>query len=101
VLHAFLIWGSKHRMGSINTFRHASCGTELGAGAFCAKCRVVPAPRDVLRTPRRHKPSARTDAVSLALRDPSPLLAPVEVPTAGPSHNLPRDGPPGRFVATI
>jgi DNA-binding HxlR family transcriptional regulator len=82
VLHAMLMWGAKHLKQSVNTFRHATCGTELSAGAFCAKCGVVPEPRDVLRAPRSSKPSKRTDPVSLALRDPSPLLQPVEVGAA-------------------
>jgi DNA-binding HxlR family transcriptional regulator len=82
VLHAMLVWGTKHRRASVNVFRHAKCATELSAGAFCANCGVVPKPRDVLRAPRSSKPSKRTDPVSIALRDPSPLLQPVEVGAA-------------------
>jgi DNA-binding HxlR family transcriptional regulator len=82
VLHAMLMWGAKHLRQSVNEFRHAKCATELSAGAFCAKCGVVPQPRDVLRAPRNSRPRGRTDPVSLALRDPSPLLQPVEVQAA-------------------
>jgi DNA-binding HxlR family transcriptional regulator len=79
VLHALLVWGSKHRRGSANVYRHAACGTELAEGARCPSCGIVPRPEDVASGPRRGNAGARTDAVTAIIRQPRHLLEPVDL----------------------
>ena len=76
-LHALIAWGARHRRPSPNSYRHAACDTELGPGATCPVCGVVPPAPDVLVVPR---PSAagRTDPVSVAMLAPRRLLEPVD-----------------------
>jgi DNA-binding HxlR family transcriptional regulator len=83
-LHALIAWGARHRRPSTNSYRHAVCETELGPGAACPACGLVPGAEDVLVVPRGgpDRPS-RTDPVSAAMRAPRRLLEPIEV--AGPS----------------
>src|SRR3954447_23732256 len=84
-LHGLITWGSRHRRPSTNTYRHAACKTELGPGAACPRCGVVPRPADVLVVPRRTAAhhGRRTDPVSLAMRGRTRrLLEPVEVGAA-------------------
>jgi DNA-binding HxlR family transcriptional regulator len=78
-LHALIAWGDRHRRRSTNAYRHAACGTDLGAGAACPTCGLVPAPGDVLVVPRAADAPGRTDPVSVAMRGPRRLLDPVEV----------------------
>ena len=79
-LHALIAWGDRHRRSSTNAYRHASCGTELGPGAACPACRVVPAAADVLVVPRATGGSpGRTDPVSAAMGRPRRLLEPLAV----------------------
>ena len=83
-LHALITWGDRHRRPSTNAYRHAACGTDLGPGAACPACGVVPPAGDVLVVPRATAGSrGRTDAVSAAMRRPRRLLEPVDVD--GPS----------------
>jgi DNA-binding HxlR family transcriptional regulator len=83
-LHALITWGARHRRPSTNTYRHAACETELGPGAACPRCGIVPRPADVLVVPRGESAGGRTDPVSRAIRGRRRrLLEPVEV--AGPS----------------
>ena len=77
-LHALIAWGSEHRRRSSNTYRHAACHTELGPGATCPRCAIVPPPEDVLVTPRGGAAPGRGDPVSAALRGPRRLLQPVD-----------------------
>jgi DNA-binding HxlR family transcriptional regulator len=77
-LHALIAWGDRHRRPSTNAYRHAACGTELGAGAACPACGLVPAPADVLVVPRTGDGPRRTDPVSAGMRGPRRLLEPVE-----------------------
>src|SRR6476646_926806 len=51
-LHALITWGDRHRRPSTNAYRHAACGSELGPGAACPACQVVPAAAEVLVVPR-------------------------------------------------
>jgi hypothetical protein len=79
-LHALIAWGDRHRRPSTNAYRHAACGTDLGPGAACPACRVVPAAADVLVVPRATGGSpGRTDPVSAAMGRPRRLLEPLEV----------------------
>ncbi len=87
-LHALIAWGDRHRRPSTNAYRHAACGTELGPGAACPACGVVPAAADVLVVPRATGPG-RADPVSAAMRRPRRLLEPLEVD--GPSLAPRRD----------
>jgi DNA-binding HxlR family transcriptional regulator len=86
-LHGLITWGSRHRRPSTNTYRHAACETELGAGAACPRCGVVPRPADVLVVPRgKGTRGGRADPVSLAIRGRTRrLLEPVEVGAAAAS----------------
>jgi DNA-binding HxlR family transcriptional regulator len=78
-LHALIGWGDRHCRPSTNAYRHAACGTDLGAGAACPACGLVPPAADVLVVPRAAGGSGgRTDPVSAALRRPRRLLEPVE-----------------------
>jgi DNA-binding HxlR family transcriptional regulator len=83
-VHALVAWGSRHRRPSSSTYLHAACETELGPGAACPACGVVPAPGDVLVVRRRTK-AGRTDPVSRAMPPRRRLLEPVEVPPAAPA----------------
>src|SRR3954462_4850195 len=51
-LHALIAWGAKPGRQSMNIYRHATCGTELGPGAMCPACGVVPPAADVMLVPR-------------------------------------------------
>jgi len=83
-LHALITWGDRHRRPSTNAYRHAVCGTDLGPGAACPACGVVPAAADVLVVPRAAGSGrGRTDPVSAAMGRPRRLLEPVGVD--GPS----------------
>jgi DNA-binding HxlR family transcriptional regulator len=82
-IHALITWGAAHRRPSTNAYRHAACGTELGAGAACPACGAVPSAADVLVVPREDATGGRTDPVSVAMRGARRLLEPVEVD--GPS----------------
>jgi DNA-binding HxlR family transcriptional regulator len=77
-LHALIAWGGRHRRPSTNSYRHAACGTELGPGATCPACGVVPPAADVLLVPRATSGRGRTDAVSAAMRAERRLLEPLE-----------------------
>jgi DNA-binding HxlR family transcriptional regulator len=77
-LHALLAWGGRHRSPNSRVFRHAPCGTALDATAFCGTCRLTPGPADITMEPRPGQAWRRSDAVTLALREPRRLLEPVE-----------------------
>jgi DNA-binding HxlR family transcriptional regulator len=76
-LHALIAWGGRYRRPSTNTYRHAACDTELGPGAACPACGVVPPAADVLVVPRATG-GGRTDPVSVAMRAPRRLLEPID-----------------------
>ena len=77
-LHALIAWGARHRRPSTNRYRHAACDTELGPGASCPACGVVPPAADVLVVPRPSVAGGRTDPVSIAMRAPRRLLEPID-----------------------
>jgi DNA-binding HxlR family transcriptional regulator len=77
-IHALIAWGARHRRPSTNTYRHATCETELGPGAACPACGVVPPAADVLVVPRPSVIGGRTDPVSVAMRAPRRLLEPID-----------------------
>jgi DNA-binding HxlR family transcriptional regulator len=78
MLYDLIRWGSKHRLRSYSTYRHAACGTELVTGARCPRCNVTPRPDHVVRVPRRGTQPARSDPVSVALHTRRRLLEPVD-----------------------
>jgi len=79
VLHALTVWGGRRRAGAgRRRFLHVPCGTELDAQAACPACGVVPPAADVLTTYGAARSDARTDRVSVALREPRRLLAPLD-----------------------
>ncbi len=77
-LHALIAWGARHRRPSTNRYRHAACDTELGPGASCPACGVVPPAADVLVVPRPSGGGGRTDPVSVAMGVPRRLLEPID-----------------------
>src|SRR3954453_859505 len=85
-LHALIAWGARHRRPSTNSYRHVACDTELGPGATCAACGVVPPARDVLVVPRATA-GGRTDPVSVAMRAPRRLLEPLDYRAPAPARS--------------
>lgn len=85
-LYSLLWWGARHQAGTSGrrrVFHHTDCpagGADLAAGAVCPACGTLPAP-DALETRVIHPDATdrpvRDDAVSVALRRPHRLLAPL------------------------
>ncbi|WP_055569544.1 hypothetical protein [Streptomyces atriruber] len=65
--------GAPHRV-----FRHAECGTELGAVGDCPACGYLVPPADVEMLPDPGLDPDPVDPVSRALARPRRLLQPVE-----------------------
>jgi DNA-binding HxlR family transcriptional regulator len=86
-LHALVVWGAEHRRPSTNSYRHAACETELGPGATCPACGVVPPAEDVVLVPRSASSGGRTDPVSAAMRRTRRLLEPIEARNATPGQD--------------
>jgi DNA-binding HxlR family transcriptional regulator len=78
-IHALLSWGARHRQPSSRIYVHAPCDTALDDAGRCSRCGVTPGPDEIVTKPRDGRGSRRTDPVALALRDPHPLLEPLEV----------------------
>lgn len=73
-------WGREHVDGArLREFRHAECGTELGAYGECAACATVVPLADVLMVPGPDLDPDPTDPVSRALLKPRRLLEPVVI----------------------
>jgi len=87
-LHALIAWGAEHRRPSTNSYRHAVCETELGPGATCPACHIVPPAADVVLVARDPAPGGRTDPVSAAMRATRRLLEPVEVAGAALARDV-------------
>jgi DNA-binding HxlR family transcriptional regulator len=77
VVHALVAWGDAHRHPGSREYRHARCGTVLGAAGQCAACQVTPGPADIETQPRPGRGAFRDDPVAVALRAPHRLLDPV------------------------
>jgi DNA-binding HxlR family transcriptional regulator len=78
VVHALLTWSTSHRRQNSRTFRHATCGTELAAGAVCPTCGVAPDLGEIVTAPRRGRKQVRQDPVALVMRKPRRMLEPIE-----------------------
>lgn len=78
-LYALARWGERHYSpaGPRRRFVHAACGTPLDEVAGCPACGVRPPPTDVEVHPGPGASRRRSDAVSVALREPHRLLTPV------------------------
>lgn len=96
---ALAAWGERHlaERGPRRLFHHVTCGTRLEQVSFCPSCGRHVAPEEVeLRPgPGLHHGVVRDDPVSLALRTPHRMLAPisdkmVETPE-GRSHDVDGD----------
>jgi DNA-binding HxlR family transcriptional regulator len=85
-LHALIVWGARHRRPSTNSYRHAACDTELGSGAACPECGIVPPARDVMVVPHPSMSGGRTDPVSVAMLAPRRLLEPLDLRAQAPSR---------------
>ncbi|MEV0168014.1 winged helix-turn-helix transcriptional regulator [Nonomuraea fuscirosea] len=73
-------WGERHLAGNgpRRLFHHATCDTRLDAVSFCATCRrSVPIEEVEVRPGPGLCDDMRRDQVSLALRKPHRLLAPI------------------------
>ncbi|MEV4078331.1 winged helix-turn-helix transcriptional regulator [Nonomuraea fuscirosea] len=73
-------WGERHLTGNgpRRLFHHATCDTRLDAVSFCATCRrSVPIEEVEVRPGPGLCDDTRRDQVSLALRKPHRLLAPI------------------------
>ena len=89
VVFSLARWGDRHRVGpdgGRRRFRHADCpagGADLADGGVCPACGTLPAPASLETRPLEPDSGAdgerhvRDDAVSLALRRPHRLLAPL------------------------
>lgn len=79
VVHALISWGDRHRVDgpTYRCFAHAACGTELDAHGRCPSCDLHPEPGEIETALRPGMESPRDDAVTLALREPRRLLAPL------------------------
>ncbi len=80
-LYALLRWGDAFGGGqrTRREFVHESCGTRIDDRGACPRCGVVPAPGDLVIQPKNPKDvnAARTDPVSLRLREPHRMLTPL------------------------
>ena len=79
-VHALMQWGEKHRSpgGARRVFVHLACGDAVGPSGWCSTCeREPPAAELEMRPGPGATPPVRDDAVTLALREPRPLLTPL------------------------
>jgi DNA-binding HxlR family transcriptional regulator len=84
-LFALARWGERFTpqdQTSGRTFVHAGCDAELDDRGRCPSCGGTPEPHDVVTRPGPGGGGARSDAVSLALREPRRLLTPLVPPPA-------------------
>jgi DNA-binding HxlR family transcriptional regulator len=80
VVHTLMGWGDRHfAAGARKAFAHAICGTDLTETGRCPACDEHPGPEDVVMRSAPGARSRRTDAVSVALREPHRLLTPLAV----------------------
>ncbi|WP_225832256.1 helix-turn-helix domain-containing protein [Streptomyces sp. NK08204] len=78
-LRALGLWGREQLGGApLRSFRHADCGTEIGAYGECPACGTVVPVRDVVMVPGPGLDPAPADPVSRALLRPKRLLEPLE-----------------------
>jgi DNA-binding HxlR family transcriptional regulator len=78
VLHALLVWGSRHRATNSRVLKHVPCGTVLDDRGRCGTCGLTPDPEDILSEPRGRRRNVRDDPVAAALRAPHRLLEPLD-----------------------
>ncbi|MBD0420735.1 helix-turn-helix transcriptional regulator [Streptomyces sp. TRM S81-3] len=82
-LRALGLWGREHYGGApLRIFRHAVCGTELGAYGECPACGTAVPLGDVEMLPGPGLDPDPADPVSRALLRPKRLLTPVETDSA-------------------
>ena len=77
-MHALMSWGGRHRGPGSRVFMHASCETPLDERGWCPRCRLTPAPDEIITRPRTGRTSRREDPVAIAMREPHRLLEPLE-----------------------
>jgi DNA-binding HxlR family transcriptional regulator len=77
-VYALLQWGDTHFGGSRRQFVHAACGNPVDRRGWCGQCGVLPEPAELeMRPGPGLAGSKRTDAISVALKEPHRLLEPV------------------------
>ena len=82
-LRALGLWGREHfGERKLRSFRHAGCGTELGAYGECPACGIVVPVADVEMVPGPGLDPHPADPVGRALLRPKRLLEPLEVEPA-------------------
>jgi DNA-binding HxlR family transcriptional regulator len=77
-LHALMRWGTE-QFGdghAARYHRHTVCGTDLRSGAYCPVCDTT-VPLEEVESERVPTEASRTDPVSVALRGPRRMLAPL------------------------
>jgi DNA-binding HxlR family transcriptional regulator len=78
-VHTLMQWGERHMApdGPVRLFSHARCATELDPTGACPTCNTDPHPREIEMRPGPGAKRTRDDAVTVALREPHLLLAPL------------------------
>jgi DNA-binding HxlR family transcriptional regulator len=78
-LYALSMWGERHDSpaGPRRVFSHAPCAAELVPTGQCPSCGALPPPEEIDLRPGPGMSLERTDAVSIALREPHRLLTPL------------------------
>ena len=78
-VHTLMQWGERHLAphGPVRLFSHARCDTELDHTGACPTCETDPPPREIETRPGPGAKPTRDDAVTVALREPRRLLAPL------------------------
>jgi DNA-binding HxlR family transcriptional regulator len=83
-LFALSQWGEQHTSPGRprRVFTHADCGGRIRGAGRCEQCGATPSPTDLVTRPGpgAASPSLRDDPVSVALREPRPLLQPLTHP---------------------
>ena len=78
-VHSLMQWGERHLApdGPVRMFSHAACDTDLDASGACPACHTDPPPAEIETRSGPGAKRTRDDAVTVALREPHLLLAPI------------------------
>ncbi|MFE9607061.1 winged helix-turn-helix transcriptional regulator [Streptomyces sp. NPDC006012] len=80
VLRTLGLWGREHFQGAqLRSYRHADCGTEIGAYGECPACGTAVPVGDIVVAPGPGLDPDPADPVSRALLRPKRLLEPLEI----------------------
>ena len=81
IIYALKTWGERHRLEGDprRIYTHAACGTAIDDSGTCPTCLTAPHPREIVVSLSADAERRRDDPVSVALREPHRLLAPLSV----------------------